>query len=118
MRMQRPWVVGLMVLLLPALPCSAQVSQAGGRRDNLQATSSDVGSESPREIRIFSLQYQQAEGLAKIIGVLVPSREVTIAVDGMSQNLIVPRRQAVCDRSSKRFENWTPAPLASLTRHR
>lgn len=90
MRMQRPWVVCLMVLLLPALPCSAQVSQAGGRRDNLQATSSDAGSESPREIRIFSLQYQQAEGLAKIIGVRISHGHCMLLFVGVHRHVCYP----------------------------
>jgi len=42
-----------------------------------------------REIRIFALQYQNADEVGRIIATLTPSREATITSDGTSQKLIV-----------------------------
>jgi hypothetical protein len=52
-------------------------------------------------LKIFPLRYQQAEQLARIIQAVIPPHEATIAVDGVSQKLIVaasPRRMEQIDR--------------------
>lgn len=89
MRTRRQSIMVLMVLLMPALLWSAQESRAERRRAESQATSPDTVPESAREIRIFPLRYQKADGLSRIIMALIPLNEATIAVDGVSQRLIV-----------------------------
>lgn len=89
MRIQRQAIVVLMVLLMPNLLCSAQESRTERRRVGAQTAQPDAAPESAREIKIFALRYQEADGLARIIRALVPIHEASFAVDGVSQSLIV-----------------------------
>ncbi len=89
MRIEKRLIVLLMVVLVPNLLCSAQESQRGRRRTESQVTSPNATPESVREIRIFALRYHQADLLARIIIAIVPSHEATIAVDAVSNKLIV-----------------------------
>jgi hypothetical protein len=91
----------VMVLLTPGLLWSAERSpeQLGRKQlDELQAefilasaqaARPDTATENAREMKIFALRYQEAEGLARIIQTLIHPNEATIAVDGRSQSLVV-----------------------------
>jgi hypothetical protein len=87
--MRKYWITVLVVMLIPGLLWSTEKPRTERRRAGAQTAPPDEAPESAREIRIFALRYQQADGLASIISALVPSHEATIAVDAASQSLIV-----------------------------
>ncbi len=102
MRIEKRLIVVLMVLLMPGLLWSMEESQAernraraeiarsqAASRARAQAARLDRDTESAKEMRIFALEYRQADMLARIIDAIVPAHEATIAVDTGSQSLIV-----------------------------
>lgn len=111
MRTRTQSIMVLMVLLMPALLWSAQESRAGRRRAESQATSPDTAPESAREIRIFPLRYQEADGLSRIIRAVIPLNEATIAVDGVSQRLIVAAAPDLLEQTERLIRELDAKPV-------
>ena len=101
MRIRKQWIMVLIVASIPGLLWSMEESQAGRRRGGSQTAKPEAPSDDARELKIFVLQYQQADQLARIIEAVIPPHEATIAVDGASHKLIVaasPRRMEQIDQ--------------------
>ena len=85
MKMHKMRIAILSLLLPPALLWSQQVSQAPVQSTRAQRMATAQAQALPmperdRVVKIFPLQYQDAEGLARIISVLIPNNEATARI--------------------------------------
>jgi len=126
MRIEKRSIVVLMVVLAMGLLCSAQESRskdrqatsrsavsASRRRATTQAPGRGAFPESARKMNIFRLRYQDADGMSRIIRTLVPPNEATIALDGMSQSLIVSATEERLEQIERVISELDVQPITS-----
>ena len=111
MRMRRHWITILIVVSIPGLLWSMEESRAGRRRASSQTAKPEVPPDGTRELRIFVLRYQQADQLARIIQVVIPPHEATIAVDGVSHKLIISASPDRMEKIGQVIEELDAGPV-------
>ena len=111
MRMRKHWIMVLIVLLIPGLLWSQEEPPTKPRRTSSRATPPGATPESARELRIFVLRYQQADQLARIIQVVIPPHEATIAVDGVSHKLIISASPDRMEKIGQVIEELDAGPV-------